>query len=184
VAAVQTLSRIDTKETAMKRLLASSLVFCALMVVTVAAAGTNFAGTWVLDKSKSEGLQRGMDTAQSITMVVTQDDKQIITETKVVGQDGEARPSQPFTYKLDGSKTNVDVTGRMPAKATLSAKWMGDGKVLELDQDRVMNLQGNEVNVTIKEHWELADGGKVLKLHRTTESPRGTQESKLTFNKQ
>jgi hypothetical protein len=173
----------------MKKLLVSSLVFCALMVVNVAAAGTNFAGTnfagtWVLDKSKSEGLPRGMDTAQSITMVVTQDDKQLTTETKVVGQDGTANPSQPFAYKLDGSKTNVDVTGRMPGKASLSAKWMGDGKVLELDQDRVLTIQGNEVNVTVKEHWELADGGKVLKLHRTTESPRGTQESKLTFNKQ
>src|SRR5215471_10074313 len=168
----------------MRKLLVSSLVFCALMVVTVAAAGTNFAGTWLLDKSKSEGLQRGMDTAQSITMVVTQDDKQITTETKVVGQDGTARPSQPFTYKLDGSKSSVDVTGRMPGKATLSAKWMGDGKVLELDQDRAMNIQGNDVTVTIKEHWELADGGKVLKIHRTTDSPMGAQESKLTFNKQ
>jgi hypothetical protein len=117
-------------------------------------------------------------------MVVTQDDKQITTETKVVGQDGTARPSQPFTYKLDGSKTSVDVTGRMPGKATLSAKWMGDGKILELDQDRAMNIQGNDVTVTIKEHWELADGGKVLKVHRTTDSPMGSQESKLTFNKQ
>jgi len=168
----------------MRKLLVSSLVFCALMVVTVAAAGTNFAGTWLLDKSKSEGLQRGMDTAQSITMVVTQDDKQITTETKVVGQDGTARPSQPFTYKLDGSKATVDVTGRMPGKATLSAKWTGDGKILELDQDRAMNIQGNDVTVTIKEHWELSDGGKVLKIHRTTDSPMGAQESKLTFNKQ
>jgi hypothetical protein len=168
----------------MKKLLAGSFAFCVLLVVTVAAANTNFAGTWVLDKSKSEGLQRGMDTAQSITMVVTQDDKQITTETKVVGQDGTARPSQPFTYKLDGSKTNVEVTGRMPAKATLSAKWTDGGKTLELNQDRVMNMQGNEVNVSIKDHLELSGDGKVLKVHRTTDSPMGSQESKLTFNKQ
>jgi hypothetical protein len=45
------------------------------------------------------------------------------------------------------------------------------------------NFQGNDVTITSTEHWELADGGKTLKVHRTSESPRGTQETKLTFTK-
>jgi hypothetical protein len=74
--------------------------------------------------------------------------------------------------------------GQMPGKATLTAKWKDDGKVLELTSKRNMNIQGNEVTITTTEHWELADGGKTLKIHRKSENPRGTQESKLTFTKQ
>jgi len=166
----------------MKRfLIASGLVCILVMGAWAAAAPANFSGTWELDKAKSEGLAPQMADV-NITMVVTQDDKQITSETKYTGG-AQERPSQKATYMLDGSETTAEVGGRMPGKATLKAKWMMDGKVLELNTVRNVTFQDNPVTITQKEHWELADDGKVLKIHRTTESPRGTQESKLTFNK-
>lgn len=45
------------------------------------------------------------------------------------------------------------------------------------------SFRGNPVTITQVQHLELAEGGKVLKIHSTSESPRGTQESKLTYNK-
>jgi hypothetical protein len=166
----------------MKRFLMASGLTCVLMIGAWAAgAPANFSGTWVLDKAKSEGLNPRMADLD-VTMTVTQDDKQISTETKYSGG-AQERPPQKAMFNLDGSETTAEETGRMPGKATRKAKWMGDGKILELHTVRNVSVQGNDVTITQKEHWELADGGKTLKIHRTTESPQGTQESKLTFNK-
>lgn len=167
----------------MKRSLVLLSLFAVLMVGfwSVGAAATDFSGTWALDKAKSEGLQGRMADLDQ-TWVVTQDAKTFTVETTITGGD-QQRPPQKRTYNLDGSETTMDVTGRMPGKATMKAKWQGDGKILELSQVTKANFQGNDVTITSTEHWELADGGKTLKVHRTQESPRGTQESKLTFTK-
>ena len=71
----------------------------------------------------------------------------------------------------------------MPGKAALKAKWQGDGKILELSSVLKGQMQGNDVTITTTEHWELADGGKTLKVHREQETPRGKRETKLTFVK-
>ena len=169
----------------MKRLLTSVCCFCALMtgLVSVSAAGANFAGTWELDKAKSEGLQGQAANSQSNTLTVTQNDKTLTQVTKIVGADGQAAPSTTYTYNLDGSETTAEITGRMTGKAKNKVKWMNDGKILEINSVREVSVQGNDVTITVKEHWELADDGKVLKIHRTTESPRGSQEVKLAYNK-
>ena len=166
----------------MKRFLIASGLVCVLVIGAWAtAAPANFSGTWELDKGKSEGLAPQMADV-NITMIVTQDDKQLTSETKYTGG-AQERPSQKATYMLDGSETTAEVGGRMPGKATLKAKWMNDGKTLELNTVRNVTVQDNPVTITLLEHWELADGGKTLKIHRMTESPRGKQESKLAFNK-
>lgn len=167
----------------MKRLLVFCILVCALAIEVWAAgpAPANFSGTWVLDKAKSDALNGPMAGAD-ITMVVTQDGKQLTTETTYTGGQRET-PTQKATYNLDGSETTVEMTGRMAGKATLKAKWMGDGNALELSSVQNVNVQGNDVTITRQDHWELAEGGKVLNVHRKSESPRGTQELKLVFNK-
>ena len=153
----------------MKRSLVFLSLCCVLMVGfwSVSAAPTNFAATWSLDKAKSEGLQGPMASLDQ-TWVVTQDAKMFTVEAS-------------FSYNLDGSETTQEMTGRMPGKAALKAKWQDDGKILELSSVLKANVQGNDVTITTTEHWELADGGKTLKVHRTQESPQGTRETKLTF---
>ena len=154
----------------------------------VSAAPTNFAGTWVLDKGKSEGLNPGMANAESVTWTITQDEKELTTKPEVKGGGGGGGGGmgggQAATFKLDGSETTSDVTGRMTGKATRKAKWTDGGKMLELNTVINGDFNGNSFTATTVEHWELADGGKVLKVHRKAESPRGTQESKMVFNKQ
>ena len=162
----------------MKRFFAISSVICLLVLAAQAGAPANFSGTWSLDKSKSEGLQGRMAQAD-INMTVTQNAKTLAVETSYVGSD---QPPQKMTYNLDGSETTAEFAGRMPGKGTLKAKWASDS-VLELRAVRNVNFQGNDVTITTTEHWELTDGGKTLTIHRTTESPRGTNEAKLTFTK-
>ena len=162
----------------MKRLLILSSVICLLALAAQAGAPANFAGTWSLDKSKSEGLQ-GRMAQGDVTLTVTQDAKQITVETSNSGSD---QPPQKLTYHLDGSETTAEFAGRMPGKGTLKAKWASDS-VLELRTVRNANIQGNDVTFTTTDHWELTDGGKTLTVHRSTETPQGTREMKLVFAK-
>jgi hypothetical protein len=167
-----------------KRLTAALALVLVLMAFGYAAgiSAANFGGTWIMDKSKSEGLMGAQANAQSVTWIVSQDDKQITVDSKVVGADGQSVPSQPLTYKLDGNTTSAEVQMMgSPMKATLKAKWMADGKILELDREQSGNIGGNDVTVTFAEHWELTDDGRALKVHRVVDSPRGKQEQKLVF---
>ena len=172
----------------MKRLLMICVSLClsVLAASAMSAAPADFSGTWELDKSKSEmaagGGQQG--TPDSITWRVTQAKDTITIESKtVVG--GQERPAQTLTYKLDGSETTGEIPGRggQMQKVALKAKWQADGKILELSRVRNMNIQGQDITVTTLEHLELAEGGKVLKAHNSTETPQGKRESKLSFNK-
>jgi hypothetical protein len=168
----------------MKRSLVFLSLCCVLMVAfwsVNAAAPANFSGTWSLDKAKSEGLQGRMANVDQ-TWVVTQDGKTISIDKSFTGGE-QPIPSRKSTFNLDGSETSQEMTGRMPGKAALKAKWQGDGKILELSSVLKANVQGNDVTITTTEHWELHDGGKTLKVHFEQETPRGKQESKLTFVK-
>ena len=56
-----------------------------LLVVAASAEKTSFAGTWGLDKTKSQGLSQRMMGADKVTLTITQDDKTISLDTKVEG---------------------------------------------------------------------------------------------------
>jgi hypothetical protein len=178
----------------MKRLVKAGGLVCLLAMWAVSAtAPANFAGEWALDKGKSE-LPQMMANGPDITLTVTQDDKQLTVETKRSGGEGGGpggggrggmmMGGGKLAYSLDGKKTTAEVAGPMgnATQVDTEAKWNGEQK-LELKSVRHMNFQGNPVDITTKETWELADAGKTLKINRSTESPRGTQEAKLVFTK-
>src|ERR1700681_1066898 len=53
------------------------------IVATSAFAPANFAGTWSLDKTKSQGLSPRMQNAESVIWTITQDGKTISIDSKV-----------------------------------------------------------------------------------------------------
>jgi len=179
----------------MKRVLSVCSMFVVLAALAVMASaqskGANFAGTWTLDKSKSQLPQMMADRVQGGTWTITQDDKQLIREQKLdmaegAGGGGGGRGGGmmggggPLTVKLDGSETTAE---NPRGKSTTKAKWNDGGKVLEIKTVRNINGQQGEMTLTTVEHWELADSGKTLKVHQSTESPRGTMESTWVFTK-
>ena len=112
--------------------LTSALVFA----LAAHAAAPNFAGTWTLDKSKSQGLNPRWESAESVKWNVTQDEKQITVEEKVTGGGmgpggpppsgapaggapqgggpggggpGRGMMGGPRTYNLDGSETSGEM---------------------------------------------------------------------------
>src|SRR5918993_797494 len=71
----------------MRKLLCALTVMSALVIAVAvhAAAPANFAGTWTLDKSKSQGLSPRIQNAESVSWVITQTEKEITIEEKVTG---------------------------------------------------------------------------------------------------
>src|SRR5678815_73591 len=139
-----------------KLLFALGLTSALVFALAAHAAAPNFAGTWTLDKSKSQGLNQRLQNAESVTWNVTQTEKEITIDEKVAGGGGPGGPPSggapaaggppagggqggrgmgggmgggPRTYNLDGSETTGEMgRGKFARKATLSS----DGKTLEL----------------------------------------------------
>src|ERR1041384_2874566 len=189
-----------------KLLFAFGLTSALVFALAAHAAAPNFAGTWTLDKSKSQGLSQRVQNAESVSWVITQTDKEITVEEKIQGGGGPGggppagAPNAggppgggqgggrgmmgamgPRTYNLDGSETTGEAgRGKFARKATLSS----DGKTLELvNKNMFTNQDGNEVTITSTDKLTLSADGKVLTVARHSESPRGAQDSTMVFNK-
>lgn len=177
----------------MKRffLIAGLMTAFLLIMVAATAQKTSFAGMWNLDKAKSQGLSQGMQNADKVTWNITQDDKTISIEQKTEGgqqgggggMGGGRGMGGPQTYNLDGSETTADVGGgQMTGKATSKATW--SGATLELSRKTVFEGPNGEVTSLNSRKLSLSGDGKVLTAVMHSESPRGTTDSTLVFNKQ
>ncbi len=188
----------------MKRLflIAGIMSVLALAIVASSMAAANFAGTWVLDKAKSQGLSQRMQGADKVSWIITQDDKTIGIESKVEGGQppqggggagggggtggggGQRPPAGPQTYNLDGKEVTGDQTmGQMTVKVTTKATWTGND--LELMRKSAFTGQdGTERTQTTTQKLSLSSDGKVLTAAVHSETQRGPQDSTLVFNKQ
>jgi len=189
-----------------KLLFAFGLTSALVFALAAHAAAPNFAGTWTLDKSKSQGLSQRIQNAEGVSWVITQTDKEITVEEKIQGGGSPGGPGGPpaggapagggpggggrggmmgamgpRSYNLDGSETTGEAgRGKFARKATLSS----DGKTLELVNKNMFTGQdGNEITVTSTDKLSLSGDGKVLTVSRHSETPRGAQDSTLVFNK-
>jgi hypothetical protein len=192
-----------------KLLFALGLTSALVFALAAHAAAPNFAGTWTLDKSKSQGLSQRVQNAESVSWVITQTDKEITIEEKIAGGGGPGGPGGPpaggppaggapqggggqgggrgmgmggpRTFNLDGSETTGDTgRGKFVRKATLSS----DGKTLELNSKTSgQGPDGTEFSFTSTDKLTLSADGKVLTVARHSESPRGAQDSTWVLNK-
>jgi hypothetical protein len=139
-----------------------------------------------------------MQGADKVTWTITQDDKTISIESKVEG--GQAPQGGgpggggggggrgmgmggPQTYNLDGSEATSEVGGgQMTGKATSKATWAGN----DLGLSRTMVFQGpnGEITSVTTQKLSLSGDGKMLTAVVHSESPRGTTDSTMVFNKQ
>ncbi len=87
------------------------------------------------------------------------------------------------SYQLNGEPTSVDLAGRTPGHATVSANWMENGKTIGLTVDRRVEMRGNQVEIKSDEEWKLSDDGQTLVCYRSVNTPRGSDTLKLIFRK-
>jgi len=162
----------------MKKIIATTVVVIALCM-GAASAKADFSGTWILDKSNSEGLPPGMD--QSMTVVQTGD--KLLLETKLITPEGERVVSD--MYMLDGKE--AEFTPKTPngqaGKGKRTAKWSADGNGIDVSENSTFESPEGSVNVQMTRVWTLAADGKTLKIEITADGPNGKQQVKRTFTK-
>jgi hypothetical protein len=179
--------------------------FICLLAVSAFAQdkkATDFSGAWTLDVSKSTLGERSR--VESMTMTVTQTDKDIKVETATkrlpppdganqgggqgggmgrgMGRGGFGGGDGTNTYTLDGKESTTEIDGPM-GKVPVKLKAERDGGKLKLSSSRTINTPNGEISITTKETWSLSDDGKTLTVKRDMESPRGTNSTELVFTK-
>ena len=180
-----------------KVFLIAGLMTAFAVAVVASSAAANFAGTWTLDKTKSQGLSPRMAGADKVTWTITQDAATISIDSKVEGgqppaggggggggMGGGRPPAGPTVYKLDGSEVSSDVNfGQATGKQTLKATWAG--AALELSRKTSFTGQdGAERVSTNTQKLSLSGDGKVLTAAVHSEGGRGgPSDSTLVFNK-
>jgi hypothetical protein len=173
-----------------------------LLVVAASAQKANFAGTWNLDKTKSQGLSTRMQGADSVTWTITQDDKTISIDQKTTGgqppaggggggtgggggMGGGRGPGGPQAYNLDGKEATSDVTfgqatGKLTTKGTVSG-----GTVELMRKTSFTGQDGTERVNSTTQKLSLSGDGKTLTVVAHSEGGRGgPSDSTLVFNKQ
>lgn len=162
-----------------KTLFASLIML--LLVAGLAAAGakTNFSGTWVLDKSKSEGLPPEMDQMMTVSL----DGDKLSLETTLIT--GEEKQSVKDSYTLNGTPEEFTprVGGGTTGKGKRTAKWTADGSGIEVSEDAKVETQDGDANTTMKRKWQLSADGKTLTIELNFSGPNGEVNSKRTFVK-
>src|SRR5262245_20999706 len=164
------------------------IILCGLLsfaFIVVNAAPTNFAGVWVRDKEKAEGMKTPLP---SLTWIITQDENQVSVESK--GESGKAITKD--VYNLDGTETKSESSNsNPPQKHVRKARWLNDGKILELVTTSKTPDDGVTASITliVTDQWELSAGGKELKVHRIVEATQrdiklNFREIRFTFYKQ
>ena len=181
-----------------KVFLIAGLMTAFAVAVVASSAAANFAGTWSLDKTKSQGLSTRMAGADKVTWTITQDAATISIDSKVEGgqppaggggggggMGGGRPPAGPTVYKLDGSEVTSDLNlGQATGKQTLKATWSGDA--LELSRKSTFTgPDGTERTSSETRKLSLSGDGKVLTAVVHSEGGRsGPTDSTLVFNKQ
>jgi hypothetical protein len=169
-------------------------LFCVLglhCVIAIALAAQspvpNFAGTWTLDKSKSQDLAPSYKSFERVSWVISQNREEISIEKKYMGfAVKDLRPSAPGRggggspiglriYKLNGEEIIKHIDGsKFARKAILSS----DGQTLELVE--TITSPGSEV--TTNDKLSLSTDGKTLTVMRQRDGP-GPKNSTLVFTR-
>jgi hypothetical protein len=128
-----------------KLLCALSLISALVFSLAVhAAAPASFAGTWTLDKSKSQGLSQRIQGADSVTWTIAQTDKTITIEEKVTGGQGGGPGGGAGAAPSGAPPAGAPPAGGPPAGGGQGGgRGMGGGGMMG---PRTFNLDGTETS--------------------------------------
>lgn len=159
-------------------------LFCALSLISAlvftlavqAAAPTSFAGTWTLDKSKSQGLSPRFQNVESVTWTVALTDKTISIDEKIAG--GQGGPGGPGG--AGAAPSGAPPAGGPPAGASGGQGGPGRGMGGGMGGPRTFNLDGTETSGETSRgkfvrKATLSSDGKTLELSQKTtfQGPEG-----------
>jgi hypothetical protein len=149
-----------------------SLIAGVLLAAALQAAQPNFSGDWKMNVARSEF--GGMPAPDVLTRTIKHNDPLLEYKTYQKGAQGEV--TTEVRYTTDG-KPCINKLQESEARGT--ARWQGDALLIESARD----FRG--IQITSKETWTLADGGKTLIISSHVSVPQqGEFELKLVLDKQ
>lgn len=144
-----------------------------------AAARANFTGTWVMDKSKSEGVPPEVEQ----TMILTQSEDKVILENRIT-RDGNVIAVSD-TYIINGKE--VEFTQKVndqESKGKRTSKWLADGSGFESSEEITRQAgDGTQVTQQVTRKWVMAADGKTFTVEMSVKGQNGTQSTKRVFVK-
>ncbi|MDB5191385.1 MAG: hypothetical protein JWQ96_948 [Segetibacter sp.] len=162
----------------------STLILSALALTTISAiaaikyANANFSGDYTLNEGKSTLGQFGARMSAKKLKVDGQAESMTVTRT-ITGQNGDNTTTEKLTF--DGKPSESTVFGNNKKYST--AKWSEDGQTLTVNSSMTFERNGEKMEFKATEVWKLAEDGKTLTIETTSTSSRGTNTTKLVYDK-
>ncbi len=172
--------------------LAAITVLLGAPAATVSAQGTDFSGTWNLDRDSSElpqgrggggrrggggggrggGGRGGRGGLMADTLVISQ------TATSITVEQQAGDQSRTIEYAFDGTETTVEVGN---GTLTVTASW--DGATLVTEGTQSIETGRGNFSIDITERRTLSSDGQTLTIDTTRSTPRGDQTFTLVYQK-
>ena len=147
--------------------------------VVFAAAKANFNGTWVMDKSRSEGVPPDVEQ----TMILKQSEDKITVENSISGGDGDLTVSDTYTINGKEVEFTQKVNGQ-ESKGKRTSKWLQDGSGFESSEELIRQLgDGTQITQQVTRKWVMAADGKTFTVEMSVKGPNGTRQTKRVFVK-
>jgi hypothetical protein len=169
------------------RLLQACAALAALAIATAASAASaakaNFAGTWTLDVSRSEGLPPNLEQ----TVTITHEGDKLALVIKQKSQQGERTINE--TFMLDGKQADFNPPAPpppapQPRNGKRTAAWLADGSGIEiLDRWDVTTPDGDDT-MEMKRKFTLAPDGKTFTVEQAFKGTLGLSQSRRVYVKQ
>lgn len=187
----------------MKKLSITAILIISLIAVAtlsshrpktvLALQSQGFAGTWRLNRERSEDLVGGLAGAEYVLEVALRQ-AELTVEEKIRIR-GRWQPSQPRLFYLDGRSSTAEVSRPLAGTMELEARLLEPDspagrkkeareRMLELRTTLAGDNQGLPVTLMTREFWELIDGGQSLKILRLRELGEKTQQMTLVLERQ
>lgn len=139
----------------------------------------NFSGTWVMDKSRSEGIPPNTEQ----TMTLSQINDNLTMQNKIVSEAGDINISDNFI--INGKE--VEFTQKRnddEIKGKRTSKWLADGNGFESYEE--FTLEGNDgqpITQQITRRWIMSADGKTFTVELSGKTANGELKTKRTFVK-
>lgn len=147
---------------------------------SVSRAKPDFSGTWVLDKSKSDGLPPDVE----MTMMVMQTgESKIDVALQIITPQGEE--NQQSSYILDGKEMQVRLPGPngTSAMGQQLAYWINGGSVVEIVDEGTFATSQGARTIKSTRQWQLSPDGQILTIDLSRQGPGLFMQSKRVFTK-
>ena len=150
-----------------------------VLSLATGAAQANFAGTWVLDPARTQGLPEGV----SMTMTVKQDGNRLQVDANISSPQGQQTIAD--LYGLDGKETDYTppLIGGGSGKGRRTSTWNADKTGFDVTESATVSTAEGDGTITAKRKWTLAPDGKTLTVDVAMKTPMGEQASKRVFTR-